>query len=307
MMAAANKRPVTVFGGTGFLGRRVARHLRDHGFAVRVASRHPDRARTLFGGDEPLLQPIGADIRDDGSVADAVAGAGAVVNAVSLYVEHGRDTFRAVHVDCARRAASAARHAGVERFVHVSGIGADETSRSPYISSRGKGEIAVQAAFPGAVLIRPAVMFAPDDAFLTVILKLLRRSPVYPMFGSGKARLQPVHAEDVAEAIARTVARTEAGPTIFECGGPRAYTYEEFLRSIAREAGLRPALLPVPFAVWHGLAHAAELLANPPIARNQVELMQIDSVTSSALPGLTDLGIVPQSVEAVLQSLVHRR
>jgi len=261
----------------------------------------------MFGADEPLLQPIGADIRDDGSVADAVAGASVLVNAVSLYVERGRDTFRAVHVDCARRAAIAAQHAGVERFVHISGIGADETSRSPYISSRGGGEISVQAAFPGAVLIRPAVMFALDDAFLSVILKLLRRSPIYPMFGSGKTRLQPVHAEDVAEAIARIVARTEEGPTIFECGGPRAYTYEEFLRSIAREAGLKPALLPVPFAVWHGLAHAAELLANPPIARNQVELMQIDSVTSSTLPGLTDLGIGPQSMEAVVQSLVRRR
>ena len=157
------------------------------------------------------------------------------------------------------------------------------------------------------MLIRPAVMFAPDDAFLTVILKLLRRYPVYPMFGSGKTRLQPVSAEDVAEAIARIVARTEAGPTIFECGGPRAYNYKEFLRSIAREAGLRPALLPAPFAVWHGLARACELLANPPIVRNQVELMQIDSVTSSDLPGLADLGIMPQSIEAAVQSLVDRR
>jgi NADH dehydrogenase len=305
-MSAPSKRPVTILGGTGFLGRRVARHLRNHGFAVRIASRHPDRVRALFDDDGPWLQPVGADIRDNGSVMAAVNGAGAVVNAVSLYVEHGRDTFRAVHVDCARRAASVALHAGVERFVHVSGIGADETSGSPYIHSRGRGEIAVQAAFPGAVLIRPAVMFAPGDAFLTVILKLLRRSPVYPMFGSGKTRLQPVHAEDVAEAIARTVARTEAWPTIFELGGPQAYTFGELLRSIAREAGLKPALLPVPFTIWHGLAHVGELLANPPIVRNQVELMQIDSVTSSALPGLTDLGIVPQSVEAVVQSLLRR-
>jgi NADH dehydrogenase len=301
-----SEQPVTVLGGTGFLGRRVVRHLRDKGIAVRIASRHPDRARVLFGDDNRSLQSIGADIREDQSVADAVAGAGAVVNAISLYVEHGGDTFEAIHVDCARRAASVAQLARVERFVHVSGIGADVTSRSPYVSSRGAGEIAVQAAFPGAVLIRPAVMFAPDDAFLTVVLKMLRRSPIYPMFGSGKTRLQPVHAEDVAEAIARTVARTEAGPTIFECGGPRAYTYKEFLRSVAREAGLKPTLLPVPFAVWHALAHAAELLANPPIARNQIELMEIDSITST-LPGLTDLGIVPQAVEAVVQLLVRRR
>jgi NADH dehydrogenase len=260
----------------------------------------------LFGGNDPLLQAIGVDIRNGKSVADAVAGASAVVNAVSLYVEYGQETFHAIHVDCACRLASEARHAGVERFVHVSGIGAEATSPSPYIRSRGEGEMAVQAVFPRAVLIRPAVMFAPGDAFLTVILGMLRRAPVCPMFGSGKTRLQPVHAEDIAEAIARVVLRTEVEPATFECAGPRIYTYEEFLRSVAREAGVKPALMPVPFAVWHGLARVAELLPNPPITRNQVELMQVDNVASSELPGLPYLGIVPQPAEPIVRSLAAR-
>jgi len=302
-MDRADGRPVTVFGGTGFLGRRIVRHLRDHGRAVRIASRHPDRVRVLFGSDDPLLQPISADIRNEKSVADATTGAGAVVNAVSLYVEHGSDTFHTIHVDCAGRVANEARRAGAERFVHVSGIGADAASSSSYIRSRGEGEVAVRAAFPGAVVIRPAVMFASGDAFITLILKLLRRVPIYPMFGSGKTRLQPVHAEDVAEAIARVVSRTEAAPSTLECAGPRVYTYSEFLQSIAHEAGLKPILIPVPFGVWHGLARVAEMLPNPPIARNQIELMQIDSVASPALPGLADLGIAPRSAEEIVRKI----
>ena len=172
-MAATNERTVAVFGGTGFLGRRVVRHLRKRGFSVRIASRHPDRGHELFGLDDPQLQSVEADIHDERSVADALAGAYGVVNAVSLYVEHGQETFHSVHVESAQRVAAQARRAGVERLVHVSGIGADAASPSLYIRKRGEGELAVRAAFADAILIRPAVMFGPDDAFLTTILKLL--------------------------------------------------------------------------------------------------------------------------------------
>jgi uncharacterized protein YbjT (DUF2867 family) len=177
----------TVFGGTGFLGRRVVRHLREAGDTVRIASRHPGTVE----GDG--VERIVADVHDERSVEAAVAGADGVVNSVSLYVERGSETFRSVHVEAAARVASAARRAGVKRLVHLSGIGADPTSASPYIRSRGEGEAAVQAAFPGAVIIRPAVMFGPDDGFLTTILRLLRLLPVYPMFGDGRTKLQPVY------------------------------------------------------------------------------------------------------------------
>src|SRR5215216_6358286 len=235
-----NDRIVTVFGGTGFLGSRVVRHLREHGLSVRIASRHPDRGQELFGSDDPQLQSVRANIHDERSVADAVAGAFGVVNAVSLYVEHGQETFHSVHVESAARVAAQARQAGVARLAHVSGIGSDPASPSLYIRKRGEGELAVQAAFADATLIRPAVMFGPDDAFLTTILKLLGRLPIYPMFGHGLTKLQPAYVEDVAEAIARALERTEMHAITFECGGPRVYTYDELLRIIAQEAKLKP-------------------------------------------------------------------
>jgi uncharacterized protein YbjT (DUF2867 family) len=272
-MAAASGRVVTVFGGTGFLGRRIVRHLRRHGFYVRVASRHPDQSLP----DDPELRPVQADIHDDRSVADALSGAYAAVNAVSLYVEHGRNTFHSVHVESAQRVAVQAQRASIRRLVHVSGIGADPYSSSLYIRKRGEGEVAVRAAFADAILMRPAVMFGPDDAFLTVILGLLKRLPVYPMFGSGQTRLQPVYVEDVAEAVAMALQPTLARPITFECGGPQVYSYEELLRAVAHEANIRPVLIPIPFAAWRGLAAISEFLPRPPITRNQVELMQIDN------------------------------
>src|SRR3954453_14322720 len=201
-MVATNGRTVTVFGGTGFLGRRIVRNLRSRGFPVRTASRHPDRGRRLFGLDDPQLQSVEANIHDERSVADALAGAYGAVNAVSLYVEHGQETFHSVHVEAARGEAAQARRAGIERLAHVSGIGADAASPSLYIRKRVEGELAVRAAFADAIFIPPAVMFGPDDAFLTNILKLLGRLPVYPMFGRGLTRLQPAYVDDVAEAIA---------------------------------------------------------------------------------------------------------
>ena len=228
-----------------------------------------------------------------------------MVNAVSLYVARGKETFHAVHVAAAERLANEARKAGVERLVQISGIGADAQSPSPYIRARGQGEQAVRAVFAGATVIRPAVMFGPDDAFLNTLIKLLRRLPVYPMFGRGETRLQPADVEDVGEAVARVMQRTETGPLTVECGGPRVYSYEELLRTIARAASVKPFLVPVPFGVWHALAWVAEVLPGAPVTRNQVELMQVDTVASPSLPGFAELGISPRPMEAVLQSMLR--
>ena len=303
-MAATNKRTVAVFGGTGFLGRRVVRRLRTRGLSVRIASRHPDRADGLFALDDPQLQSVEADIHNERSVAHALAGAYGAVNAVSLYVEHGTETFHSLHVECAQRLATQARQAGVERLIHVSGIGADVASPSRYVRKRGEGELAVRAAFADALLIRPAVMFGPDHSFLTTIITLLERLPIYPMFGRGLTRLQPAYVDDVAEAITRALQRTEKHPITFECGGPRVYSYEELLKAAAHEAGLKPKLIPIPFAAWHVLAWFAEMLPNPPITRNQVELMQVDNVASPEMPGFGELGISPLSIEDILSEIL---
>jgi uncharacterized protein YbjT (DUF2867 family) len=303
-MASANERTVTVFGGSGFLGRRIVHCLRKHGLSVRIASRHPDRRDAPLASGDPRLQSVEANVHDERSVARALAGAYGAVNAVSLYVEHGPETFHSVHVEAAQRVAAQARRAGVERLAHVSGIGSDAASPSLYIRKRGEGEVAVRAEFVDARLIRPAVMFGPDDAFLTTIIRLLRRLPIYPMFGRGDTRLQPAYVEDVAEALTRALLRSDDHAATFECGGPRVYTYEELLRHVASKAGLKPTLVPLPFAIWHALAWFAERLPSPPVTRNQIELMQVDTVSSPDMPGFAELEISPRSVEEILQEIV---
>jgi uncharacterized protein YbjT (DUF2867 family) len=286
-------RIVVVFGGTGFLGRRVVQSLLDHGFAVRVATPHvPEGA--------PRFHSVRADIHDRHAVETAIAGAYALVNAVSLYVERGSETFRSVHVEAAALVASCARQAGIARLVHLSGIGADPGSRSSYIRSRGEGEAAVRAEFATAAIVRPAVMFGPDDKFLTSLAGLLRRLPVYPMFGDGSTKLQPAHVEDVAEAIARMLDPSGDSRPVYELGGPQALTYRALLHRIAERNGWRRTFLPLPFPLWHALASLAELLPTPPITSGQVELMQCDTVASAALPGFAELGISPQPIDSVL-------
>src|SRR5262249_22760380 len=291
---------VAVFGGTGFLGRRVARHLRASGIRVRIVSRHRAQAEDIG------IEPIVADAHDERAVEAAVAGTDGVVNAISLYVEHGSHTFHSVHVEAAGTIVRAARQAGISRFVHISGIGADAASTSPYIRSRGEGEAAVQAAFPGAVIVRSAVMFAADDAFLTTIVRLLRSLPAYPIFGDGRTRLQPVYAGDVAAAIAQILVQGPKPNAVYELAGPRIYSYEELLRTIARITGLRPVLVRVPFALWDALAGVAEMLPQPLLTRNQVELMQIDTTASEKLSGFRALGISPRSLEDELEVILRQ-
>lgn len=293
-------REITVFGGTGFLGQRVVCRLAVRHISVRVASRHPERMKPAFQGEPHALKFVAADINDDASVRAAVAGAAGVVNATSLYVEQGRSTFLAIHVAAAARLAKHARDAGVERFVHVSGIGADSRSSSPYVRSRGKGEEAVRAAFPEAIIVRPAVMFGPGDSFITPLTDLLRRLPVFPLFGRGLTRLQPVSVEDVAEAIARVL--TAPHPDrLYELGGPRVYTYSEVLRKVADRIGTRPALLPVPFAAWQALGFVSEMMPRPPVTRSQVELMAVDNVASAQCPGFASLAIAPRPIDSLWQ------
>ncbi|TCU30967.1 NADH dehydrogenase [Rhizobium azibense] len=292
-----------VFGGSGFLGRRIVKRLLHRGIAVRAASRHPDRARGEQDHGE-FFTAIKADILDQDQVAEAVSGASAIVNAVSLYSEHGDLTFERVHVEAASGLATAARDASVESYIQISGIGSDPSSRSRYIRVRGGGEEAVTAAFPDAIIVRPAVMTGTDDAFLTMIVRLVRVLPVYPLFGSGDTRLQPAFVEDVAEAVARLASGTaEYRGRIFEFGGPRVYTYRDLVREVSRLLGIHTRLVSVPFPAWRALATFAEVVPGAPLTRNQIELMERDNVADTEQPGFHELGMEPRDIDEVVRAI----
>jgi NADH dehydrogenase len=298
-MNQMTSRKVTVFGAPGFLGRRVVQRLLDNDFEVRAASRHPERAAKVFRNSSSGLEVVKADVGDDRSVISAVAGAFAVVNVVSLYVERGSDSFRSVHIEAAARVAKCSRESGVQRLAHVSGIGADARSHSPYIRSRGEGESAVRAAFSEATIIRPAVMFGPDDAFLIPLMKMLRILPAFPMFGRGQTALQPSFVEDVGEAIVRCFDAPESGMT-YELGGPDTYTYKKLLQTLCNHMDIRRVLAPMPINLWKTIAFAGEFLPGSPVTRNQVELMTRNNVASGTHPGFEALGIEPRGIEMVL-------
>ena len=292
---------IGVFGGTGFLGRRLVQHLAAEGDTVRVAVRHADRARAaLRAAGLDRITVFAADVRDQASVAAAVAGADAVVDAVSAYIETGGLTFEAVHERGAAMLAREATAAGVTRFVLVSGIGADPESTSAYIRARGRGERAVQQAFPGATIVRPSAMFGPGDALFGTLADLARMLPVLPLIGGGHARLQPVYVEDVAEGIARILADPATAGRIYELAGPSVYTMRELYNIVLRIMGKQRLLIPVPFAVAGLQARLFELLPNPPLTIGQVDLLKADNVASGLLPGLTELNIQPKEIKEVV-------
>lgn len=283
---------ITVFGGTGFLGRHVVAALVERDMHARIASRNQT--------DDPSTDWVDADIRDTAAVARALDGAVGAINAVGLYVERGDATFRAVHVEGARRVAEQAAAAGVEGLVHISGIGADIASDSAYVRARAEGEAAARAAFPTATILRPSVLFGPGDDFLNTLMRLARALPVLALFGDGGTRLQPAFVEDVARAAAIAVDDPAAAGRTYELGGPTVYRYRDLLDLVARHVGRRRWLLPMPFVVWEAMARAAAVLPNPPLTRDQIALIRRDNIAAPDLPGFADLGITPTAIETVL-------
>ena len=298
---------VTVFGGSGFLGRQIVKRLAGDGAAVRVAVRHPERASFLTGfSTAGLITTVYADVWDEATVGPAVDGSDAVVNTVGHYVERGRATFEAIHGQGALHVARASATAGVRRLVHISGIGADPGSESPYVRARAIGERLVKEAFPEATILRPSVMFGPEDAFFNQLAALARVMPILPLFGTGAVKLQPVYVGDVAEAVARALATEAATGKIYELGGPRAYTYKALLQLLLQQLGRRRLLMPVPYFAWELLAALMAPLPNRPISRDQVVLMKRDNVVSPKALSFAELGIAPSAVEEILPSYLGR-
>jgi NADH dehydrogenase len=291
---------ITLFGGTGFLGRRIAQRLVAEGETLRVAVRDTERARSVLAASGlEQVTVCRADVRDRGEIARAVAGADAVVNAVSAYVEAHGITFEAVHQRGAEAVAREAAAAGAARHVLVSGIGADAESSSAYIRARGRGEQLVTQAFPGTTIVRPSAMFGPDDALVSTIAGMARMLPVLPLIGTGRTRLQPVYVLDVAEAIARMLANAETSGRTYELAGPTVYTLREFYTLTLQLLGSRRVVVRVPFALAGLLARVFEWLPSPPLTTGQVDLLKSDNVASGALPGWRELGMAPKALAEI--------
>jgi NADH dehydrogenase len=299
-----NTNLVTVFGGSGFLGRHTVRALARAGWRIKVATRHPNRAFFLRPlGSVGQIDFVKCDVADPDSVARAVMGCNAVVNLTGILFEKGQ-TFEAVQADGAANVAQAAAAAGVNALVHVSAIGADAESDAHYAITKAKGEQAVRDAFPRAVILRPSVIFGPEDGFFNRFATMARFLPALPLVGGGHTRFQPVFVGDVAQAILAGIARQD-GRT-YELGGPTVYSFKELMQLMLREIGRKRALVPLPFGIASLQAMFLQLLPSPPLTMDQVRLLKKDNVVSPTASGLSDLGVAPTSVEAIIPAYLWR-
>lgn len=309
-----NNQIVTIFGGSGFVGRHAVRALAKDRYRIRAACRRPDLAGFLQPmGDVGQIQPVQANLRYPDSVRRAVEGAHVVINAVGLLASSGAQTFKAVHVDGARAAALAAREAGAKCFIHISAIGASASSPAQYAQTKAAGEAAVLEEFPGAIILRPSIVFGPEDQFFNRFAAMARVSPVLPLIGGGRTRFQPVFVGDVAAAIVAAANGAATPGTVYELGGPEVLSFRELLERTLDYAGRKRGFLPLPF--W--LAKLQALLTWPlpnslrPLTVDQVRLLQSDNVVSAAAlkegRTLAGLGVtVPQSIGAIVPFYLER-
>jgi len=309
--AMADSQLVTVFGGSGFVGRHTVWALAQAGYRVRVAVRRPELAGFLRSyGLVGQIHPVQANIRDDGSVRRAIVGANAVVNLIGILAPSGKQTFDAVQAQGAARIARIAAENGINRFVHVSAIGADRNSKSRYARTKAEGEDAALQAIPAAVVLRPSIVFGPEDDFFNRFAQIARLSPVMPLVGGGKTKFQPVYVGDVAKAIVAALEGRANPGAIYELGGPHVYSFRQLLDKIGEFTQRRRPYFPLPF--WMATIQAAFLqwLPNPPLTVDQVRLLKQDNVVSQRAKdaGLTleSLGIRPTSVEVVVPDYLWR-
>jgi uncharacterized protein YbjT (DUF2867 family) len=313
-------RLATVFGGSGFLGRHIVRALARKGWRVRVAVRRPDLAAFLQPiGGVGQINAVQANLRFPASIVAALEGAEMAVNATGVKAESGAQTYQAVHVDGARAIASAVKAAGIGSYVHVSGIGADAKSPFPYIASKGLGEIATLDAFPDATILRPSVVFGPEDDFFNRFGALARFMPVIPLFGGGATRLQPVYVGDVARATAAALSGGTKPGEIYELGGPRVMTLRQAAELVLQTVERRSLLVGVPLGPSRLIASLTSLASRATFgrfpkllttSRDQIDLLAQDNVVSDKAEAegrtLSGLGIAPQAAEAIVATYLVR-
>ncbi|MFK0332411.1 complex I NDUFA9 subunit family protein [Rhizobium sp. NPDC090275] len=306
-MTLANLPPlVTVFGGSGFVGRHVVRALAKRGYRIRVAVRRPDLAGFLQPlGNVGQISFVQANLRYRQSVDRAVEGASYVVNCVGILFESGRNSFEAVQEFGGRAVAEAARGVGA-KLVHISAIGANANSDSSYARTKGRAEAAIHSVAPDAIIYRPSIVFGPEDGFFNKFAGMARSAPFLPLIGGGKTKLQPVYVMDVAEAVAKAVEGKVAGGKIYELGGPEVLTFRQCLEAVLKSTARTNPLVSLPFGVASLIGSVASMipLIAPPITADQVKLLKKDNVVSKEAETegrtLRDLGIAPTMVSSVI-------
>ena len=303
---------ITVFGGSGFVGRHVVRALAKAGYRVRVATRRPHLAQDLrVMGVVGQVQLVQANLRVPASVERALEGATGVVNLVGVLNESGRQTFSRLHALGAKTIAEASAAMGISHMVQVSAIGASATSLSRYARSKAEGEASVLAALPEATILRPSIVFGTEDSFFNRFAAMARFVPALPLFGGGKSRFQPVFAGDVGKAVLAAFERDDARGQTYELGGPGVYTYEALMRLILEAIDRKRLLLPLPWAIGKVIATVSELVGALPlmpviITRDQLIQLQSDNVVADDAKTLADLGIHGETVEAIVPSYLER-
>lgn len=298
---------VTVFGGSGFLGRYVVRALARAGCRIRVGVRRPNLANFLLPiGRVGQIQIVRTDVVDGDSVARAMKGAAAAINLVGILYESGRQKFQRLHADAPATIAASARAEGVSALVHVSALGASAQSPSLYARTKAEGEMRLLETFPSAVILRPSIVFGPEDDFFNRFAALARLFPALPLIGGGRMRFQPVYVGDVAQAIAACIKDPATQGRTYELGGPRVYSFRELMQLVLAETRRRRFLVPLPFSIAMMKASILGLFPKPMLTRDQVLLLKQDNVVAPGAAGLSDLGIEAETVEAIIPAYLWR-
>jgi uncharacterized protein YbjT (DUF2867 family) len=298
---------VAVLGGAGFIGRYVVRRLAAQGDVVAVGCRHAEDARLLQPmGNVGQIAMLNVPIDDEARLRAFVAGSRAVVNCVGTLVEHRGQSFETAHHTGPARLARLAREAGVERLVHLSAIGADAGSASAYARTKAQGEKAVADAFPTATILRPSVVFGPEDQFFNRFAAMAMIAPALPLIGGGHTRFQPVYVGDVADGVFNCLEDAATGGRLYELGGPRTYTMRQLFELVLEETGRKRLLIDLPFGIAALQSRLFALLPNPPLTPDQVEMLKYDNTVAQGALGLAELGIEPTAVEAILPTYLDR-
>jgi uncharacterized protein YbjT (DUF2867 family) len=296
-----------VLGGSGFIGRYIVKRLAARGDVVPVGCRNAEEAKFLKPmGDVGQVEPLNITINNEDRLPAFLAGSSAVVNCVGILRESGTQTFERVHHLGPALLARSAREAGVDRFMHISAIGADPRSSSAYARTKAAGETAVRDAFPTATILRPSVVFGPEDQFFNRFATMAMLTPMLPLIGGGETRFQPVYVGDVAEAVMRCLEDPATAGRTYELGGPKIYSLRELLELLLHEIRRRRSFVNLPFELAALQAKFMSILPNPPLTPDQVELLKRDNIVSPGALTLSSLGIAPTVVEAILPTYLDR-